>query len=193
MRARKIVVINGHPDPAGERFCGALTAAYLRGANAAGHQFRRIDVGALRMTPVESAAAFAAEPDAAVRTAQEAIAWADHLVIIYPLWLGGPPAALKAFLEQVFRYGFALGAPGSAPMKRLLRGRSARVIITMGMPALVFRLAFDGAGLRSLVRGLLWVSGIAPIRTTILGNVEGPITRRRRWLQKIEALGKLAR
>ncbi len=36
---------------------------------------------------------------------------------VYPLWLGGPPALLKAFLEQVSRAGFALttgagGLPG---------------------------------------------------------------------------------
>lgn len=193
MTARKIVVINGHPDPSGERFAGALTAAYLRGANAAGLQIRRIDVGALRLEPVQSASAFMAAPDAAAKEAQDAIAWADHLVIIYPLWLGGPPAAFKAFLEQVFRYGFALSPPGSARMTGLLRGRSARVIITTGMPALVFRLAFGAAGLRSLVRGLLWVSGISPIRTTILGDVEGSAHRRQRWLRRIEALGRLGR
>lgn len=193
MRTRKIVVINGHPDPSGDRFCGALTAAYLRGANAAGHHFRRIDVGALDMAPVRSASAFAGEPDVAVKTAQEAIAWADHVVIIYPLWQGGPPASLKAFLEQVFRYGFAVSAPGSKPSKGLLRGRSARVIVTMGMPALVFRLVFDGAGLRSLVRGLLWISGVSPIRAAVLGDVEGGAARRARWLRKVEALGRAAR
>lgn len=192
-KARRIVVINGHPDPSGDRFCGALTAAYLRGANDAGHQFRRIDVGALKMPPMQSAAAFAAEPDAAAKDAQDAIAWADHLVIIYPLWLGAPPAALKAFLEQVFRYGFALSAPGSSRMSGLLRGRSARVIVTMGMPSLVFRLAFDGAGLRSLVRGILWICGVAPIRKTILGNVEAPASPRRRWLRQVESLGRAAR
>ena len=35
------------------------------------------------------------------------IAWAQHLVIFFPLWLGGMPALLKGFLEQVARPGFA--------------------------------------------------------------------------------------
>ena len=53
------------------------------------------------------------EPAPEVRQAQALIRWCDHMVIVHPLWLGGPPALLKAFLEQVFRYGFALSSPGS--------------------------------------------------------------------------------
>jgi putative NADPH-quinone reductase len=193
MTARRIVVINGHPDPSGERLCGALTAAYLSGANFAGHQFRRLDVGAMDLPALRSAEAFGAAPDPAARAAQDAILWADHLVIIYPLWQGGPPALLKVFLEQVFRYGFALSAPGSAKMEGLLKGRSARVIVTMGMPAFAFRLAFASAGLRALSRGVLWVSGLSPIRSTVLGGVEGPAYRRAGWLRKVEALGRQGR
>jgi putative NADPH-quinone reductase len=43
--------------------------------------------------------------------AQEALKWADHLVIVYPLWLGDVPAYLKACLEQIARPGFACSAP----------------------------------------------------------------------------------
>lgn len=50
-----------------------------------------------------------------------------------PLWLGDVPALLKAFLEQIARPRFAL-AQGTMP-KPLVKGRSARLIVTMGMPA----------------------------------------------------------
>ena len=126
---KKIVVINGHPDSRPERFCAALAGAYVAGAVAAGHTVRRIDVGALAPAPIRSMQDFAGEPPPAIRQVQENIAWAEHLVLLYPLWLGGPPAVLKAFFEQVFRYGFALGGEGRS-MRGLLKGKSARVIVT---------------------------------------------------------------
>jgi len=44
---------------------------------------------------------------AAIGQTQAAITWANHLVILYPLWLGAMPVLLKAFLEQVSWPGFA--------------------------------------------------------------------------------------
>ena len=188
---RRILVINGHPDPHPERFAAALADAYVRGASSAGHQIRRLDVGALDFPLIRSEAEFMAPPPAPIRDAQGAVAWADHLVIIFPLWLGGAPAALKAFLEQVFRYGFALNPPGQA-MKGLLAGRSARLVVTMGMPALVFRGISGAFGVRSLERGLLWLCGVSPIRHSVLGGVGGPGSRRAKWLLDVQALGRAA-
>lgn len=189
---RNVLVINGHPDPVEARFAAALACAYVRGASGEGHQIRRLDVGALDFPLIRSAAAFTdAEPPPPIRDAQQAIAWADHLVIIFPLWLGGAPAVLKGFLEQTFRYGFALSRPGE-PFRQLLKGRSARVIVTMGMPAPIFRLALDMAGLRSLTRGLLWASGFSPVRHTVVGGVETSAKRRAALLAHVDRMGAAA-
>lgn len=96
----------------------------------------------LRSIPVED-----------IKRAQEIIAWANHLVIIYPLWLGTMPALLKAFLEQVARPGFAISREtGGVSWKRMPAGRSARVVITMGMPTLVYRWWFGAHSLKNLER-----------------------------------------
>jgi putative NADPH-quinone reductase len=189
---RRILLINGHPDPRPERLCSALADAYVRGAHRAGHEITRIDVGQLDFPLIRSQADFMEAAPPNIVAAQSALRWANHLVIIYPLWIGAPPALLKGFLEQVFRYGVALTAPGQR-VEGLLKGRSARIVVTMGMPAAAFRLAFGGFGLRSLSRGLLWISGVSPIRSTVLGNVEGAgAETRTRWLQRLEALGAAA-
>lgn len=47
----------------------------------------------------------------ALRQAQQVLGRAEHLLIVYPLWLDTMPALLKAFLEQVFRPGFAIPQP----------------------------------------------------------------------------------
>jgi putative NADPH-quinone reductase len=71
---------------------------------------------------------------AALKPAADAIVGADHIVLVFPLWLGTVPALAKAFLEQVMRPGvtFAYEKYGA---KKLLAGRSARIVVTLGMPA----------------------------------------------------------
>ncbi len=191
---RHILLINGHPDPRPDRLCSALAGAYGEGASAAGHTVRRVDVGALDLAPISSQADFMAEASPVVAELQQALRDCDHLVLIYPLWLGAPPAAFKAFLEQVFRYGVALSAPGTGKgLKGLLAGRSARVIVTMGMPAFVFRLVFFAHGLKCVSRGVLWVSGFGPIRETAFGPAEGRDPRQRlQWLARMRRLGAAA-
>jgi len=62
------------------------------------------------------------------------------------------------------------------------------VIITMGMPAPVFRLVFDAAGLKCLTRGIMRLAGFS-VRSTVIGGVEGSAEGRKAWLSRIENLG----
>lgn len=189
--ARKILIINGHPDSAPERLCAALADAYSKGAKDGGHIVKRLDIGNLEFALLASANAFTdVAPPKTIEDAQQAILWADHLVIVYPLWLGGLPAKLKGFFEQAFRYGFALSLPGQK-MQGLLKGRSARMIVTMGMPAIVFRWVFGAHGVRAVERGMLWISGIRPVRSLFIGGVGRP-RNFSPWLRKVEALGAAA-
>jgi putative NADPH-quinone reductase len=139
------VIIQGHPDPAGGHLCHALADAYAAGAQAAGHAMTRIDVAAPEFPWLRTKEAFeTGEPPAALVPCQEAIAQADHLLVVYPLWLDTMPALLKAFFEQVFRPGFAFALGGTA-WSRPLKGKSARIVVTMGMPALIIKLAGGAA------------------------------------------------
>jgi len=188
--AKRILIINGHPDASPERLCSALADAYCEGAQTAGHLLRRLDVAELNLPLVRSRAEFEATdiPPAAAE-AQAAITWAEHIVIIHPLWLGGAPALLKGFFEQVFRYGFALPAGGKG-LGGLLKGRSAHLVVTMGMPALAYRVMFGASGVKAIERGVLWLSGISPIRNTLLGMVEDSPGRRQAWLARMRRLGQ---
>lgn len=189
--ARRILVINAHPDPRPERLCAALAGAYAEGAAAARHEVRRLDLGDLDFPLIRSAEDFDAPPPAVIADAQQAIVWSEHLVIVFPLWLGGPPALLKAFLEQAFRYGFAVPRPGEgSPLKGLLAGRTARLVVTMGMPALAYRWMFGAHGVRGLEGGVLWLSGFRRIHRTLLGGVgEANDAARADWLKRLRGLG----
>ena len=187
--SQRIVIIQGHPDPADGRYGRALARAYAEGAEAAGHEVRRIEVAGLDFPLVRERAAWEkGDPPDSIAAAQEDLRWAGHVVLFYPLWLGSMPALLKAFLEQVMRPAFAFGgAPGSRA--GALRGRSARVVVTMGMPAVVYRWYFGAHSLKSLERNILRFCGIRPVRASLVGAVEGSAHRRERWLQRMQALG----
>jgi putative NADPH-quinone reductase len=86
-----------------------------------------------------------------------AIVSAQHLVIVFPLWHGTMPALLKAFLEQVMRPGVALEYRKHGFSRGLLAGRSVRLVVTMGMPALIYRWYFRAHGVRGLERSILWI------------------------------------
>jgi putative NADPH-quinone reductase len=192
----RILVIDGHPDVAPGRYVHALAEAYRKGAEEAGHQVRSIGVGKLRFASLRSNEEFMkGAPPTAISEAQEDLRWADHVVILFPLWLGSMPGLLKSFLEQLLRPGFAFGAArGKGLPERLLKGRSARIIVTMGMPAFFYRWYYRSHSLKSLERNILAFCGIAPVRSSIVGMVEGmSAAQREKWLEKMRALGRLAR
>jgi putative NADPH-quinone reductase len=188
---KQIVIIDGHPDPDPARFCHTVAKTYAEAAREAGHEIRRIELAQLDFPILRTRADWeGGTPVPAVRDCQQTIAAAQHVVLIYPLWLGDVPALLKGFLEQVFRPGFAIkqGARTLAP--GMLKGKSARIIVTMGMPGFVYRLFFFAHSLSSLRRNILRFVGLGPIRVSIIGNVEGSAAARTNWLDRIRQYGR---
>jgi len=192
---RSVLLVDGHPDPAAGRLCHALVDAYAEGAGGAGHDVEVIRTADIDIHFLRSKDEFEhKEPAPAIRQAQQAITAANHLVLVYPLWLGTMPAILKAFLEQVLRPGFAFEIGGDALWRRQLRGKSARIVVTMGMPAFFYRWYFRAHSLKSLERNVLKFCGIKPVRETLFGMVEtASDARRGRWLQTMRDLGTRGR
>lgn len=195
MAAQRILLIQGHPDALTSHLCHALEDAYAQGAQAAGHEVRRVAVGQLDFPMLRSQQAWeAGSLPPSLAQAQADIAWAQHLVLFFPLWLGDMPALLKGFLEQVARPGFAFHAEGDNPYgKKGLTGRSARVVVTMGMPALVYRWYFRAHSVKNLERNILGFVGISPVNETLIGMVDklgdaGVL----KWQDKLRKLGAAA-
>jgi putative NADPH-quinone reductase len=188
-----ILVIDGHPDASPERLSGALAAAYQEGAEAAGCIVRRIDVGAIQVPILRNAAEFAGKTaDEAIVEAQGAFLKADHIVFIFPLWLGGPPALLKAFLEQVARGQFLLRERKRGFPLGGLKGRSAHVIVTMGMPPLLYRVIFGAHGIKAFTQGILRLAGLSPVRTSYFGGSDITPPNCERLIGKIHQMGRRA-
>lgn len=189
--AQKILIIDGHPDPARARFCHALADAYIDGAMSAGKETRLITVAELSLEVLRTAAEFAAPPTSTqIVSAQADIAWADHLVLVFPLWLGGAPALLHAFLEQIARGNFLAATEGPG-IRSKFKGKSARLIVTMGMPAIIYRLFFHAHGVRNVMSGVLGFAGYGPVHATMYGAIESVKARQQTArLAEVRALGR---
>ena len=160
----------------------------------AGHDVRKIDLAVLDIPLLRTMQEFehGAIPDS-LKEAADAVVWAEHLVFVFPLWLGTVPAMLKAFLEQVMRPGtaFAYPAEGEGFAKSLLRGRSARLVVTMGMPATIYRLWFLSHGVAGMRRGILNFVGVRPVRESLFGMVANASNAKRaKWIGQMRVLGQ---
>ena len=186
-RKKRILVIDAHPDPSQDRFVHSLGVQYAAAAENAGHLVQVVRLSELKFPWLRSEAEFAASPPGMIGSQQQHFLWADHVVILYPLWLGSMPALLKAYLEQVMRPGFAFayGRKNSLP-KKLMTGKSARIVVTMGMPSLFYRLYYQSHSVRSLVRNILGFVGFKPVRVSLIGNVESSRARARGMAELIE-------
>jgi putative NADPH-quinone reductase len=127
MAERRIVLIQGHPDPIIPHLCHALADAYAAGAADAGHAVRRIEVAGLDFPLLRSQQDWEqGSLPAALTQAQADITWAQHLVFFFPLWLGDMPALVYRWYFRAHSIKSlernVLGFVGIAPVNETLIG-----------------------------------------------------------------------
>ena len=190
----RILVIDGHPDTHSSHFIHAAADAYADGAKAAWNEVRLIRIAELDFPLIRSFTHWNdTPPPPAIANAQGDLKWAEHVVILYPMWLGDVPALLKGFLEQVCRPNFAFRYRDNGLPEKLLKGRSARVVVSMGMPALFYTLVYRAHSLKSFKRNILKFVGFGPVRHSIIGAVESSGKSREKWLARLGELGRRAK
>ena len=187
---KNIAIIYGHPDPSSERLCADLTDAYERSVQMAGHEVRRINVTQLEFDSIISSEDFKhGRTPTDILKSQDIILWADHLLLIFPLWMGTMPGQFKMFLEQVFRPDFALDYSRTGFPGKMLKGKTADIIVTMGMPKIAYEGFYFSHGIRNLRRNILHFCGIKPVRVTYVGGVENPAEKDLiKWRKKVAGL-----
>jgi putative NADPH-quinone reductase len=190
----KITIIQGHPDSSRRHLCHALADAYADAASQAGHDVSRIEIAGIAFPMLRTKEEFnSGTPPASLKPAADAIVAADHIVLVFPLWLGTMPALAKAFLEQVIRPGVAFSYEKYGA-KKLLAGRSAHIVVTLGMPAWLYRTFYCSHGIRGLRRNVFKFVGFSPVRTTMFGMVENASDpTKSRWLDNMRKNGAKAR
>jgi len=193
---KRIVVVDGHPDPEPGHLCHALAARYRDGSLRTGHDATLIRIADLDFPILQRPADFQTLPTPeSLQPARDLILAADHVVLVYPLWLGTLPAYTKAFLEQLFHYDTAFERdPDDAWPKGRMKGKSARIVVTMGMPGFVYRLWYGAHSLKNLERNVFGFIGFTPVRSTVFGMVDKADDRKiSNWLGTMDTLGRNAR
>lgn len=187
----RILVLDGHPND--NSLCRSLGAAYEAGALASGAQVRRRILSHLRFDPIlHGGYQFRTQLEPDLLQAQQDILWADHLVIVHPVWWSGVPALLKGFIDRIFLPGFAFKPRGSGILwDKLLRGRSARILFTQDAPWWYYRWLMGEPSVKMLKKGTLEFCGVAPVRTTAFGPIKGASKAfLERCVRKAEELGR---
>jgi len=190
----KILVIDGHPYE--KSFCRAVADHYVEGAKNAGHDVQLLSLRDMKFDPILRAGYKVIQPlEADLQQAQAELKAANHIVMITPIWWGGPTALLKGFLDRTFLPGFAFKyRPDSVWWDKFMTGRSGHVIVTSDAPAWYMRF-FRGDSTVKLIRESTFdFVGIKPVRVTRIGNVKRlKPEQHQEQLAKIKLLGLKAK
>lgn len=178
--------------PKAESLCKGMADAYQAGAEAQGSEVRRMDLSAMAFdlnTDGYGPDAPPLEPD--LIAWQEAVAWADHILIVHPYWWGAMPTKAKSVIDRALAPGFAFKyhRRGLA-WDKLLTGKTADVLITSDTPPLLDTLFYWRAGRRVLGNQILGFCGVKTRRAMQFGSVKTASPERiRAWISKARTLG----
>ena len=189
----KIAIVVGNPQTAS--YCEGLGKAYLRGAQSGGHEAKLFVLAQMKFDAILREGyrrEQVLEPD--LVAARQALQACDHVVFVFPLWCGDMPAIMKGFIERVLQGDLlAIQRSGGKASWKIFKGKSARVIMTMGMPGWFYRWYYGAHALKLLKRNILHFTGIRPVRSTVYGMIEAVgDDKRKQWLREVEALGHQA-
>ncbi len=184
-----VLWVLAHPER--QSLSGSLCDEGVRALADAGHQCRMTDLYAMKwkavvdqddfpderaerliVTAASQHAHRAGTLSADIRAEQHKLAWADAVVLQFPLWWYGMPAILKGWFDRVFVKGFGYGVADPRHHGRTLRygegnlaGKRALVVVTTGSP----EAALGPRGINGqldhvlfpLLHGTLWYTGMS--------------------------------
>ena len=187
---KKIVIIYGHPLE--DSYCTQLADAYAKGALDCGAEIRKLELSKMDFDPVLRYGykkRMVEESD--LIWSKESIVWADHIVFAYPVWWGTMPSLLKGFVDRVFTPGYAFNyVKGSRFNEKLLKGKTARVIVTSDAPSWYIGLIWKGITKIQIKQTILNYCGVSPVKYTHYGSVKWQDSvKLNQWMEKTYQFG----
>lgn len=188
---KQILIINGHPDK--KSFNYALAEAYKNGAAKSKAKISQIDIADLNFNPnlkFGYRQRTPLEPD--LIEAIEKIKKATHLVWVFPMWWYSYPALMKGFIDRSFLPGITFEPiKGKALPKKLLKGKTARLIITADTPKWYNYLYMKRPVINQFKKGTLEFCGIKPVKVTYISPIKNSSANHRtKWLEEMTLLGE---
>lgn len=176
----RCLVLNGHPiSPS---FNGAVADHYAEQLDRLGVETRRMDLTNLSIPDLETRKPSDSEMVGDVALFWQEVVAAEHIVIVHPLWWGGMPAKLKALFDIALQSGKAFRYTKSPLPLGLLKGRSARLIVTSDTPHWFMMLGYASAHFKAMKNQVFKFVGLNPVRLTHLSVIRGSTGKQRNAL-----------
>jgi NAD(P)H dehydrogenase (quinone) len=188
---KKILIINGHPTK--NSFCEALCKTYSSAASSAGNELVLLNLYELDFKiNFQNGYTKKTEPKKDILLAQEKIKWANHIVIVHPVWWGSVPALLKGFFDTALLPGFAFKYRKEGMLwDKLLSGKTAHLIYTSDTPIWIYKLFFSAPSVNQVKKRTLQFCGINQVKVTGIGPIRKSTQEfREKWIEKIAKFGK---
>ena len=194
----KTLIVYYHPHEGS--FCSAIRDAVQSGLHTGNHECKTIDLGKDEFDPVmreKDLEAFVlagrdseselAEVDPIVLRYMKKLRWAEHLVMIFPIWWMTMPAMTKGFVDKVIFPGIVYKMEGGKLVSMLSSLKQVTIITTMNTPSDVYKNMFNNSLEGSLIKGTFNQIGIHDIRWVSLNMVKQVGDEKRwLWLDEIE-------
>ena len=194
----KTLIIYYHPHEGS--FCSAIRDAVISGLEVGKHEYKLVDLGVDEFDPVMRAKdlkAFAMAGhigeeglegvDPIVLKYMKKLRWAEHVVMIFPIWWMSMPAMMKGFVDKVIFPGVVYKMEGGNLVSMLSGLKQVTIITTMNTPADVYKNMFNNSIEGSLIKGTFNKIGIHDIRWISLNMVKQVGDEKRWvWLDEIE-------
>ena len=188
---RQVLVINGHPDK--ESYNYALSDAYKKGASKTLAIVNHINIADLNFNPnLQFGYRLSTELEPDLIDAIEKIKNADHIVWVFPMWWYGYPALMKGFIDRTFLPGITFQPIKGKPFpKKLLKGKSSRIILTADTPRWYDFLFMKSPTINQFKKGTLEFCGISSVKVTYIAPIKNSSKGyREKCLNKISLLGE---
>lgn len=163
---KKILVLDTHPSA--NSFGASLAQEYAVSAEESGASVEIVSLRELSIDWARDPHGYPMELD--VARLQSMIHEANHIVMVFPVYWGLFPVLLKGFIDRVLLPGFAYEyAEGNSKFpKKLLAGKTARLVYTMDSPGWFHNLFYGAPAEKALMRATLWFVGIKTIARDVL-------------------------
>ena len=178
----KTLIVFNHPHEGS--YCTSILHAAEKGLKAGGYPCRIINLDKDGFDPVmrsKDLKAFAMagkdmddallEVDPLVMKYKENLEWAEHLVMIFPIWWMTSPAMTKGFIDKVIFPAVAYNMVKGRLVSRL-PVRKVTVITTMNTPSDIYKEMFDNNIEGSMIKGTFRQIGIEDVGWISLNGVK---------------------
>ena len=194
----KTLIIYNHPHEGS--YCSAIREAVKAGLHKGEHECKIIDLDKDCFDPVmreKDLKAFAQAGrigeegldgvDPIVLRYMKKMRWAEHIVMIFPIWWMTMPAMMKGFVDKVIFPGIVYKMENGELVSMLSGLKQVTIITTMNTSSDAYKNIFGNSIEGSLIKGTFNKIGIHDIRWISLNMVKQSGDEKRwLWLDEIE-------